>query len=205
MYKGIDISSWQGNVDFKKVKAAGIDFVLLRAGGSDSGFYTDPYFKKNIQQAHEMGLDVGAYYFVGKYCKSADAGLNDAKRFHEIIKDYQLEYPVYIDFEAPDHFNKQGNTDACKAFCEYMEGLGYYVGIYASDISGFQDKLNIDQLTAYDKWVACWGASPSYVKSWGVWQFTNRGSVSGVSGRVDRDYSRNNYPQIMRTHHLNGF
>lgn len=205
MYKGIDISSWQGNIDFKKVKANGLDFVLIRAGGSDSGFYTDPKFVSNVCNAHNAGLAVGAYYFVGPYCKSADAGYHDAVRFHEIIKNFKFEYPVYIDFEAPNASNKQGNTDACIAFCKYMESQGYYVGIYASDISGFSEKLNVDQLNAFDKWVACWGSSPSYVKNWGIWQSNNNTHISGISGRVDYDLSKNNYPQIMKTHHLNGY
>ena len=86
-----------------------------------------------------------------------------------------------------------------------MESLGYYVGIYASDISGFKDRLNIDQLNAFDKWVARYGSEPKYVKSWGIWQTGSNGIVPGINERVDLNQSKNNYPQIMRTHHLNGF
>ena len=205
MYKGIDVSRWQGNIDFSKVKASGVEFVIVKAGGSDSGFYTDAFFHKNVQAAQSAGLAVGAYYFVGPGCKSANDGISDAIRFSHIIRGYNFEYPVFIDFEAPNTSNKQGNTEACIGFCRYMESLGYYAGIYASDISGFKDRLNIDQLNAFDKWVARYGSEPKYVKSWGIWQSGSKGIIPGINGRVDLNSSKNNYPQIMRTHHLNGF
>ena len=121
------------------------------------------------------------------------------------FKGRKFEYPVYIDFEAPGRDNKQGNTDACVAFCEYMESIGYYVGIYASDISGFKDRLYLDQLRSYDKWVARYGSTPKYVNSYGIWQKTSSGVVPGINGRVDLDESKNDYPAIMIKHHLNGF
>lgn len=205
MIKGIDISHWQGNnVDFKKVKASGVEFVILKAGGSDSGFYIDRSFYNNYAKATEAGLHVGAYYFVGKKCKSSTDGLADAMRFADIIKNCVLDYPVYIDFEAPDSSNKQGNTDAVNAFCAYMESCGYYVGIYASDISGFKDRLYLDQLNRYDKWVARYGSQPKYVKTWGMWQASSNETIPGISGRVDFDYSKNDYNAIIRCYHLNG-
>lgn len=205
MIKGIDVSSWQGNIDFGLVKASGVQFVILKAGGSDAGCYTDKRFYDNYVKATQAGLYVGAYYFVGKYCKSSTDGMADAIRFADIIKDCILEYPVYIDFEAPDSSNKQGNTDAVNAFCAYMESCGYYAGIYASDISGFKDRLYLDQLNRYDKWVARYGSEPKYVKNFGMWQATSSGTVPGISGRVDMDYSKNDYAGIIKTHHLNGF
>lgn len=205
MIKGIDVSSWQGNIDFGKVKASGVQFVILKAGGSDAGCYIDKRFYDNYVKATQAGLYVGAYYFVGKWCKSSTDGLADAMRFADIIKDCILEYPVYIDFEAPDASNKQGNTDAVNAFCAYMESCGYYVGIYASDISGFKDRLYLDQLNRYDKWVARYGSEPKYVKNFGMWQATSSGNVSGIAGHVDMDYSKNDYAGIIKTHHLNGF
>ena len=205
MIKGIDISRWQGNIDFEKVKASGIRFVIIKAGGSDDGFYTDKRFYDNYVKATQAGLSVGAYYFVGKKCKSSADGVADAQRFHNIIKDCILDYPVYIDFEAPDATNKQGNTDAVNAFCLYMESLGYYVGIYASDISGFKDRLYLDQLNRFDKWVARYGSEPKYVKNWGIWQSSSKGNIPGIAGYVDIDYSRNDYSGIIHTHHLNGF
>lgn len=205
MIRGIDVSRWQGNIDFAKVKASGIDYVIVKAGGSDSGFYTDKNFLNNVYNATVAGLHVGAYYFVGKNCKSSIDGLADAQRFEQIIKGAILDYPVYIDFEAPNASNKQGNTDAVNAFCAYMEACGYYVGIYASDISGFKDRLYLNQLTRYDKWVARYGSEPKYVTSWGIWQASSSGIINGIKGRVDIDYSKHDYATIIRNKHLNGF
>lgn len=86
-----------------------------------------------------------------------------------------------------------------------MESWGYYVGIYASDISGFKSRLYLDDLKAYDKWVARYGSAPKYVPSYGMWQYSSSGSVPGINGRVDMDYSYNDYPSIMKKKHLNGF
>lgn len=209
MIKGIDVSSWQGNINFVNVKASGIQFVILKAGGSDGNasapFYTDKRFRENYDKASQAGLSIGAYYFVGKKCKSSVDGIADAQRFYNIIKDCKLDYPVYIDFEAPDSSNKQGNTDAVNAFCLYMESLGYYVGIYASDISGFKDRLYLEQLTRFDKWVARYGSEPKYVKNWGIWQSSSKGNIPGIAGHVDLDYSRNDYSGIIKKYHLNGF
>ena len=206
MIKGIDISRWQGNIDFKKVKESGVSFVIVKAGGSDDGFYTDRQFLRNVFDALDAELHVGSYYFVGKYCKSKEAGLADAQRFYNIIKDLPLDYPVYIDFEAPDASNKQGNTDACFAFCEYMEHKGYYAGIYASDIYGFKERLIPDQLVRFDKWVAKYSNyEPNVIKKWGIWQYSSKGNVPGINGHVDMNWSRNDYAEIIKQHHLNGF
>ena len=205
MIKGIDVSSWQGIIDFEKVRQDGICFCVCKAGGSDAGAYIDKRFYENVAKATKAGIPCGAYYFVGKSCTSYEAGKADAERFERIIRSVKLLFPVYIDFEAPDSLNKQGNTDACKAFCAYMESKGYYVGIYASDISGFNDRLYLDQLSAYDKWVARYGSEPKYVSSWGMWQSASNGNIAGIKGHVDLDYSKRDYSQIIRNKHLNGW
>lgn len=205
MIKGIDVSAWQGIIDWKKVKEAGIQFAIVKAGGSDAGNYIDKRFRENIIGAFSNGIHVGAYYFVGKNCTSQANGKEDAKRFLKILEGLYLDYPVVIDFEAPTSANKQGNTTAVKAFCEYMESYKYYVSIYASDISGFKDRLYLDQLTAYDKWVARYGSEPKYVKQWGMWQSSSKGNIPGISGFVDIDYSKLDYATLIPANHLNGF
>ena len=100
MNKGIDVSHWQGNIDWNKVKKAGIEFAIIKAGGSDAGFYTDSKWEANYKGAKAAGIPIGAYYFVGKDCVTAAAGKADAERFLKILKGKQLEYPVYMDNEA---------------------------------------------------------------------------------------------------------
>ena len=205
MAKGIDVSHWQGVIDWLSVKESGIEFAILKAGGSDDGFYTDSTFEQNYKEAKAVGLPVGAYYFVGSLCTSRADGIADAKRFLEIIKGKSFEYPVYIDLESTNPAAKAGATEACIGFCETMEAEGYYCGIYASDVSGFAERLDITKLQKFDKWVARYGSKPQYVKTYGMWQYSRTGTVSGISGYVDMDESYMNYPEIIKGAGLNGF
>ena len=204
--KGIDVSRWQGVIDWKAVKADGVKFAIIKAGGSDAGFYKDRTFEQNYAGAKENGIAVGAYYFVGKLCKSREAGAADAKRFIEILKGKQFEYPVYIDFEAPDSTNKAGNTDAVIAFCEVMENAGYFVGVYASEISGFKERLDDSRLQHISHWVARYGSKPSANSNvFHIWQYSSNGRVSGINGNVDMDTSYVDLETVIKNNYLNGF
>lgn len=203
---GIDVSKWQGKIDWKKVRQSGKDFAIIKAGGSDAGLYKDHYFETNYAGAKAAGVHVGAYYFVGSKCLSAADGEADALRFVDQLKGKKFEYPVYMDVEAPPAGMKNRVTEAVIAFCRIMENYGYYVGIYGSDISGFKERMNLDSLKAYDKWVASYGSFPSYVpEPFGMWQYSSTGSVAGIAGNVDLDIAYYNFPQIMLSKHLNGF
>ena len=205
--KGIDVSHWQGDIDWNAVKGSGVEFAIIKAGGSDSGFYTDSKFRANYKAAKAADIDLGAYYFVGKYCKSYEDGVADAMRFIAIISGMQFEYPVYIDFETPDSSDKEGNTEACIGFCKTMEDNGYFSGIYASEISGFHDRLNDSELQSYSHWVARYGNRPSTIpeKVFGIWQYSSKGSVAGIAGNVDMDISYVDFPSIIKKAGLNGF
>ena len=205
MIKGIDISHWNGSIDFGKVKASGIDFCIIKAGGSDKGFYTDSKFKVNYDTAVAAGLFVGAYYFAGKNFRGIEAGVADAKRFIDILKGLKFEYPVFLDIEAQENRYKEEITDAAVAFCQEMEKAGYFVGIYASDISGFKDKLIHDRIKSYAHWVARYGNEPIICKEYGIWQYTSKGSVNGISGSVDMDISTVDYAKVIKEKGFNGY
>lgn len=205
MSKGIDVSHHQGIINWQKVKSAGVEFAIIKAGGSDKGTYTDECFETNYRGAKSVGIHVGAYYYVGKNCTSKADGVADAKRFSKIIEGKQFEYPVYIDLEATSPANRAGATDACIGFCEYMESQGYYCGIYASDISGFKDRLDLSRLDDYDKWVARYGSAPVVVKKYGIWQNSETGRVSGINGNVDTDVCYVDYPTLIRNAGKNGY
>lgn len=117
MRKGIDVSHWQGDIEWKKVKASGVEFAIIKAGGSDAGFYKDSKFERNYEGAKANGLPVGAYYFVGRNCTSYDDGAADAKRFADVLKGKTFEYPVYIDFESTSITEKAGATQLTVAKC----------------------------------------------------------------------------------------
>ena len=203
--KGIDISHWNGDIDFNKVKAAGIEFVIIKAGGSDRGFYTDSKFRENYEKAKAAGLFVGAYYFVGKNFYGDLSGIEDAKRFIKILQGMQFEYPVYLDVETTDARYKELATDAAVSFCSTMEAAGYYVGIYASDISGFKEKLNHSRLQNYAHWVARYGKDPEVCKEGVIHQYSSKGAVDGIVGSVDLDKTSCDYSKYIIAGGFNGF
>ena len=205
MNKGIDVSHWQGNIDWNKVKKAGIEFAIIKAGGSDAGFYTDSKWEANYKGAKAAGIPIGAYYFVGKDCVTAAAGKADAERFLKILKGKQLEYPVYMDNEAQPASAKVGITEATIAFCETMESAGYFVGVYGSAVSGFKERMDDSKLTPYADWVAQYTSKCSYKGKYGIWQYSSKGSVDGISGNVDLDYGYVDYPAIIKSGGFNGY
>lgn len=218
--KGIDVSNvpaGQRNITlavWKKVKEAGYSFVILKAGGSDAndepgGFYKDAVFEKNYKNAKAAGLNVGAYYVVGKTFKTTAAGKEHAKKFIEILKGKQYEFPVYLDIES-NYFaagNKKGNTDAAVAFIKALQDAGYWAGIYASTVSGFQNVLDDSRLQPYAHWVADYRGKCYYTGKVGagIWQSGQRVDVPGISGEVDVNTCYVDYTQKIKAKGLNGF
>ncbi len=203
--KGIDVSRWQGTIDFNKVKAAGYDFVIIKAGGSDMGFYTDSCWEKNYRAAKAAGLHVGAYYFVGFLFYGDTAGRADALRFIRMLEGKQLELPVFVDIETTQPARRAEATEAAIAFCETMENAGYFVGIYSSDISGFKERLDHDRLKAYAHWVADYTGDTDLCKDWQIRQISSKGVVPGIIPYVDLDITNVDYETIMKKNGLNGF
>jgi len=205
--EGIDVSGNNGVINWSKVPKA-VKFAIIKAGGSNAGFYTADRFQENYDGATARGIPVGAYYYVGENFKTAADGKADAERFLAIIKSKRFEYPVFVDVEETRPADKEGVTDATIAFCDTMEKAGYYVGIYSSAVSGFRDRLDLDRLGKYDKWVADYRQStvnagkPSI--ECGIWQYTDAGNVSGITGNVDRNKAFKDYPSIIREKGLNG-
>lgn len=112
--KGIDISRWQGEIDFNKVKASGIDFVIIRAVGENQ--LVDPLFMANYEKARAAKLNIGCYYFANRKFRGSQAGVIAANNFIKIINGLKFEYPVYLDIEAQDNRYKNEITEAAVAF-----------------------------------------------------------------------------------------
>lgn len=205
LYKGVDLSHWNGNVDFKTLKQNGVDFVIIKAGGNEGRSYKDAKFIQYYNDATNAGLHVGAYYFVGKHFITASQGVKDAQHFLSLIKGLKFTFPVCLDLETTPYSKKVGATEAAIAFCEALENEGYYVSIYSSDISGFLQRLNLAKLAAYDKWVARYGREPQYVKSYGMWQYSSTGKFPNHKGNFDLDYAYKDYPLIIKRNGLNGW
>ena len=161
--------------------------------------------KKVIDLSRQYDIPIGAYYYVGRLCTSYADGVADAERFMKIISGITFEYPVFIDLESTSPKHIAGATEACKGFCNTLEKAGYYAGIYASDVSGFKDRLYLHELDRFDKWVARYGSQPKVCRDYGIWQYSSSGMLDGIAGKVDLDYSYKSYPEIMKRAHLNGF
>ena len=209
---GVDVSKWQGNFDFKNAKEQGVKFAILRAGytGSSDGTSKaiDEKYERNYKEAKKQKIGVGAYWYSRATSKSK--GEAEAKYMYDkCLKGKQFEYPIYIDVEDTLYQKKAGKkavTEAIIGFCEYLENKGYWVGIYASDISGFKEMMNVNDLKAYDKWVARYGSEPKYVTSYGMWQFSStNGKIRGASNSLDLDYAYKDYPTLMKEKGKNGF
>lgn len=198
-FKGIDVSVWQASINFEKVKLNGIDFVIIKAGGSDDDFYTDSCFEINYNNAKKAGLKIGCYYIVGSDFDTIEKGTKNAEHFAKIIKGKSFDYPIFLDLELTSPSQKYGATTASIAFCDYLINLGYYVGIYASAISGFEDRLDISRLGKYDKWVAQYDfEKPTYPPNCKIWQYSSTGRIDGINCNVDMNISYCDYPSIIK-------
>lgn len=204
--KGIDVSAWQGVIDWQKVKNAGIQFAIIKAGGSDDGIYTDSKFERNYSECKKYGIPVGAYWFVGENFITKADGEADAERFLKLLNGKQFEYPVFLDLEPPlKPAHRKYNTDAAVAFCEYLEKKGYYVGVYGSTYSTFQSLVDDSRLTSYAHWVAQYASSCTYWDDYGIWQYSSGGYVSGITGSCDMNYCYVDYPARIKAKGMNGF
>lgn len=203
--KGIDVSEWQGSVNWNSVKSAGVKFAMIRAGYGRYTNQKDLMFDTNMKGTAGAGLSRGIYWY--SYATTADDALREAEACYQIIKNYKFEYPIYYDIEES---SQQGLSTAtvsaiADTFCSYLQSKGYYVGIY-SYASFINTKFYDNILKKYDVWVAHFDVnSPAVSASYGMWQYTDHGSVNGISGNVDFDYAYKDYPYIIAKNHKNGY
>lgn len=189
--RGIDVSYYQGTVDWKRVKAAGIDFAFLRSSVGD--YYTDETFDYNMTEAQRAGIKVGVYH----YCRanSAESARAEAKYFLDIIKPYKPDFPIVVDIEdsRQEKLSVEELTLIVDIFCKEVKKAGYEPMIYSS-ASWLNNKLDTKKLSDYEIWVAHWGTlKPAFNGDYGVWQYSCKGRVSGISGAVDLNIAYKDY------------
>lgn len=200
--RGVDVSKWNGTIDFTKLKKAGASFVIIKAGGSDYGLYSDRRWEENYKAATKAGLKVGAYYFAGNKFWGKESGVADAKRFINLLKGKKLSYPVYLDIEAQERAKKAEVTEAAVAFCQEMEKAGYFVGVYGSEFSTFEEMVYKSKLTPYTWWVANYSNKP---QKCAMWQHTCMGRMDGIKGNVDKNISYVDFTTAIKKKGLNGY
>lgn len=180
--RGIDVSRWQGEINWSQVAADDVSFVML---GTRSKGAVDPYFHRNIQQASAAGVKVGVYiYSLATTVEMAEA---EADFVLDLIHDYPVSYPVAFDMEdsTQGNLSKEELAAIANAFCKKISDSGYYPIIYANE-NWLKNKLDMS-LMDYPVWVARYSARPSYQNPV-MWQATSTGSVKGINGNVDIDF-----------------
>lgn len=199
--KGIDISYWQGDVDFNKVKSSGVDFVILRAGYS---LVRDNNFEDYYARATAAGLNVGAYWYT--YALNENGIKKEAEACLNVIKNKKFSYPIYIDIEEESQ-KKNGKTfisNSIAIFCDTLENAGYFAGWYTNR-STAESYIKESVRERYTQWIAEWGNTLNYTGSYGMWQNSNSGSISGINGRVDTDISYRDFPAIIKNGEYNNY
>ncbi len=188
---GIDVSTWQGNIDWQQVKDAGIEYVLIRAGyrSTDTGnLGEDNYAQRNYQGASEAGLKVGAYFF--SQAITVEEAENEARFLLSLIQDWDIQMPLVYDWEYVDETARTAGmsarelTDCTKAFCEVVEKAGYESMIYFNEDQSHK-QMYLEELTDYGFWLAMYDKTMNYPYRIDMWQYTSEGKVPGIDGNVD--------------------
>ena len=195
-YKGIDVSKHNGTIDWAKVKAAGVQFAMLRAGYGRYDNQKDEQFEANYKGATAAGIPVGAYHY--SYATTAEQAKREAEVFLGWIKGKTFTYPVAFDIEDAKQANLGVSliSDIIRTFCETVEAAGYYVVVYANK-DWLTNRIDADCKSRYDIWLAQWTSEPTYTGSFGLWQYTSDGAVDGIAGRVDMNIAYKDYPSII--------
>ena len=211
MMNGIDVSSYQGLINWDEVKKSGPQFAILRAGYGNTAKQKDKWFDRNVQGMTAAGIPAGAYWF--SYAATPEEARQEARACQEVLRPYwgKLEFPIYYDFEySSDQYvkaqtgkelSKQERTQIIAAFLEEMERAGYCGGLYTNR-DYIQNKILLDSLAQYELWVADYSRQPD--PRAGLWQTGDAGVVAGISVRVDTDKSLKDYPEIPRAEGKNG-
>ena len=201
--RGIDISHWNGWVDFDAMKKQGIEFVILNAGYGKYASQKDPMFESNYKRAKAAGLDVGAYWY--PYAQSEYDSRCEAWTCISCIKDKQFEYPIYFDIEENFQFKKGKAfcTSIVNAFCSEMEAAGYYAGFYTS-VSFCKEYIDTSTQLRYCYWAADWSDRVHYSNPYGIWQY-DVAEMEGCKIDVDMNFAFVDYPRIMKECHRNGY
>ena len=203
---GVDVSKYNGYPDWKKAKADGVQFAILRLGSGYGGGYIDKTFEYNYRECKKAGIGVGVY--IASYLNIS----SEIDMTLKALKGKRLEYPVYFDIEdfslnRKRYSNKQ-LTDYTVRFCSEIERAGYYVGIY-SNKAFLDSRLYWGRIKKYDIWIAHWNKGVNYAGKYGMHQYTNQGQWRGIAstgeGGVDTNWCFADYPSLMKKLGLNGY
>ena len=186
---GVDVSEYQGLVDWNAAAADGVSFAFVRIGyrgSTEGGLFADERFEENLQGAREAGVERGVYFF--SQATSVAEAQEEAAFVLSLLDYRELEYPVVFDYEFVDgtrvsHVDSETATDCAVAFCEAIRDGGYTPMVYGNAYD--LDRLYLSELSDYDFWLAEYGGLPEYTESYVIWQYTSEGAVAGIGSGVD--------------------
>ena len=192
---GIDVSKWQGDIDWTRVANSGISFAMIKCGGNEGGLYEDVKFRQNIQGALANGIQVGVYFY--STATDAQTALKEASLCLDLIKDYQITYPVAIDWEDSGPYN--GVTEAITTFCDIVASHGYQPMVYSNKNRWYNAFDGATLSSKYKTWMACYFNSyyytsqrwkygddlPDFRYNYDMWQYGVTNTVDGINGWCD--------------------
>lgn len=209
--KGIDVSEHQGEIDWYKVKASGVQFAMIRAGYGRNNI--DPQFERNISECNRLGIPCGVYWF--SYAYTEAMAIREAEYALAAVEPYKLDYPIAFDYEDDSAAyslrngvkpSKELVSALARAFCGRIEQAMYYAMVYTNP-SYLNTYYDAGIPKEYDIWLAQWPSRPDLSSkpalAGGIWQYTNSGSFPGITGRVDTNAAYYDYPAIIAEHCLN--
>lgn len=201
-YAGIDVSSFNGDIDFKAVKEFGIDFVIVRLGGRGYGqegvIFEDDYALTNLKSAKAAGLSVGAYFF--SQAITVDEAIEEANFCLDLLDGFYLDYPLVFDWETIDSAENPRTedilpetlTNCAKAFCDTVNKAGYIPCLYTDSKKAYM-KFDLSKLKGVDIWYAFYNDEPDMYYNYMMWQYSCTGYVDGIEGDVDLNICFKNY------------
>lgn len=200
---GIDVSQYQGIINWELVKNR-IDFAILRCGyGQDIPGQDDPTFKRNADECTRLGIPFGVYLY--SYATNEKDALSEAKHVLRLIKDYKMEYPIYLDLEDPrvGRLTNEQIERNCRVWADELARNNYFPGFYAS-YYWWTTKLTGALFTRYTKWIARY-ADELGIEGFDMWQYTDKGFVEGINAPVDMNISYRDFPEEIKAGGFNNF
>ena len=197
--KGIDVSKYQGDIDWKKIAADGVEFAYIRVGcrgyGSSGTLIKDEYFHKNMKGALSKDIDTSVYFF--SQAVNVEEAIEEAKMVVKELEPYKssIHFPIAVDIETvegkkarQDALTKEERTAVCIAFCEYIKEAGYTPMVYG-DLETFSELLDVEQLAGYKFWICEIDGEMNFPYEFDIWQYSHKGRVSGIKGDVNLNIS----------------
>ncbi len=204
-YSYIDVSAWQLKIAWEKVKAAGVEGAIIRAGMGDVLSYPgqkDQYYEYNYSECKRVGLPVGVYFYC--YATTVEEAQREARGCLELLKGKQFELPILYDVEEQRTYATGKTNEIFKAFADILEAAGYWVGVYIYR-SAAQTYLTEYTRTRYAMAIAEYGPKLNYSGPYGIWQNSSTWRVDGISGNVDHDWCYVDYPKLIKEKGKNGY